>query len=63
MIPLEQIEQLRQYFSPKIESGTRLPDVRSVNDGTQFVVDTGTTRTLYIMYKGKWNLIGNLTEV
>jgi hypothetical protein len=63
LITLQQIEELREYFSPKPQSGARLPDVRSVADGVQFIVDTGITRTLYIMYKGKWNLIGNLTEV
>lgn len=63
MITLEQIEELRQYFAPKIEEGIKLPEVRSVVDGTEFVLTEGTTKKLYKMIKGKWYLINTLTEV
>jgi hypothetical protein len=51
----EQIEYLRDYFLPKIETGTVLPSPKDVVDGTEFILVEGTTKTPHKMISGKWH--------
>ena len=51
----EDIEYLRDYFLPKIESGTKLPNIRDAIDGTEFILVEGAQRTPYKMLIGKWH--------
>lgn len=53
----EQIEYLRDYFLPVIETGTVLPSPKDVVDGTEFILVEGTTKTPHKMISGKWHLM------
>lgn len=61
MVDVEQVEDLRNWFNPKVEVVTKLPDVRSVVEGTQLVYKNGQTLTLYIAVEGVWRIITVLT--
>lgn len=56
MITNEDIEELRPYFNTKNELGTKLPEPRTVVDGTSFYLqETDGVYVEHIMFKGKWH--------
>lgn len=50
-----------RLYSPRPETGTTLPDVKTVKDLTLFILDDNGTLKLYIMFNGAWKLINTLT--
>lgn len=59
MFSNEQIEELRNYFQVKSDSGTKLPNIKTMADGSSFYLQ-GKTQTGQIFYtkytviKGAW---------
>lgn len=61
MVDVQQVEDLRNWFNAKVEVVNKLPDIRSVVDGTQLVLKNGQTLTLYIAVEGVWRIVTVLT--
>lgn len=51
------VEWLRDYFQPKLESSTKLPEPRSVVDGTEIVLSEDGIKTPHKMIDGKWHIM------
>lgn len=62
MFSIFELNELKNTFAVKVNSGTSLPEIKSVEDKTIYIVESDTIK-LYIAYKGKWYLINTLTEV
>ena len=51
----KEVEWLRDYFLPKVETGTALPSPSDIVDGTEFILEEGATKTPHKMITGKWH--------
>lgn len=60
-IDVRTIENLRNYYAPKPDVVTKLPDPKSCVDGQQAVLKDDTTYTLYILVGGAWKKVATLT--
>ena len=50
-------EELKDYFTPKAELVTKLPNAKDVDDLTQAILDNDNgTYSVYRMLKGSWKL-------
>ncbi len=57
MLNLQDIEQVRVLFNPKPEIGKTLPDPRSVQEHTEFLLrGEDNYFTLHKMIEGKWHI-------
>jgi len=55
-IRFDNIEWLKQYFVAVAESGTRLPSVEIMSDGTPFFLqETDGVFVEHIMFNGRWH--------
>ena len=50
-----------RYYQPRPETGTTLPDAKTVRDLTLFILNENGTLKLYIMFEGTWKLINTLS--
>ncbi len=51
----EQKEVLKESFAPKTESASKLPNVRSVADNTDFILVESGIKTPHKMIGGSWH--------
>ena len=51
----DQIEELRNYFLTKPESGVKLPNPKDVIDYTSYYLLVGRVYIEHIMFKNKWH--------
>ena len=56
MLKPEDIEEIRRYFNSSPETGTKLPDARTVRSNTSFYLKASdTVYEEYIMFNGSWH--------
>lgn len=56
MLKVEDIEEIKNYFSPKVLSGKSLPNPKSVADNTVFYKEESDGVFVeHIMFNGRWN--------
>ena len=49
-------KELENYLSPKLQSGSRLPNPKSVSDGTPFYLQASDgVYTEHLMFNGRWH--------
>lgn len=66
MIDITTLEEIKRSFSPILQKGTSLPNVKSVVDGTVFFKkESDRTYVEHIMIDGKWHkkVVDNLSQV
>ena len=51
----EEEELLKETFALKTESASRLPNIKSVADNTEFILVEGGTKTPHKMIAGNWH--------
>ena len=55
-INIAQQKELENYLSPKLQKGGRLPNPKSVSDGTPFYLQASDgVYVEHIMFNGKWH--------
>lgn len=56
MLQVEDIEELKNYFSPKILKGKSLPNPKSVSDSTIYFLEASDgVYVEHIMFNGRWH--------
>jgi hypothetical protein len=63
---VEQIEHLKNYFAPKvqtIESVRNFPNMAEVTDNTIIIKLENGQQNLYIAYKGEWRPVATLLGI
>lgn len=55
---MEELEELRHYFSPRAEVVTALPEATSVNEGTLVLLKGESEDEFHVMLDGKWRALG-----
>lgn len=56
---VDDIEELKEYFAPKPETVTALPDKNTVPDYAMVIIKG--SNKLYIMVNGEWKLVSTLS--
>lgn len=56
MLNPQEIEEIKNYFAPKVLSGKSLPNAKSVTDNTIFYKEESDGVFVeHIMFNGRWN--------
>lgn len=54
MFKVEEIEDLKNYFTPKVEYGSILPAIKDTSDGMIFFLKSGLVYIEHVMIKNSW---------
>ena len=60
---MREIEEIRNYFAPVISTGSSLPELDRLPDGTLFLLNKNDLKLLFLYISGERRLISTLPKV